>query len=76
MFYREIYVQELTQILLKEMVKEVLIWWVMASIVSEGLLWDEFLTDHILDIFKTSLQLKDGVWIIVFVLEYRKQRSI
>ena len=57
MFYREIYVQELTQILLKEMEKEVLIWWVMTSIVIEGLLWDEFLTDHILDIFKTNLKL-------------------
>lgn len=33
----------------------------MTSIVIEGLLWDEFLTDHILDIFKTNLWLKDGV---------------
>lgn len=33
----------------------------MTSIVIEGLLWDEFLTDHILDIFKTNLWLIDGV---------------
>lgn len=50
------------------MKREAIIWWEMPSVVIEDLFGDEFLTDHILDIFKTNLWLKDGVWLIVFVL--------